>query len=69
MILGQVSWLDIFVFLLFLAPQLIIHLGFFPTLFCALKALPFLRKILPIAITLQEILFMGFGADNCIANG
>jgi len=43
MILGQVSWLDCFIFLVFLAPQLIIHVGFFPTLFCGLKALPFLR--------------------------
>ena len=43
MILGQISWLDCFVFLVFLAPQLIIHVGFFPTLFCGLRALPFLR--------------------------
>jgi hypothetical protein len=56
MILGQVSWLDIFVFLLFLVPQLMFHVGFFPTLFCALKALPFLRKTLAITIALQEIL-------------
>jgi hypothetical protein len=45
MILGQVSWLDCFVFLVFLAPQLIIHVGFFPTLFCGLKALPFLGML------------------------
>jgi len=46
MILGQVSWLDCFVFLLFLAPQLIIQVGFFRTLTCGLQALPFLRKTL-----------------------
>jgi hypothetical protein len=45
MILGQVSWLDCFVFLIFLAPQLIIHVGFFATLSCGLQALPFLRKL------------------------
>jgi len=45
MILGQVSWLDCFIFLVFLAPQLIIHVGFFPTLFCGLKALPFLGML------------------------
>ncbi|TVY83874.1 Monoterpene epsilon-lactone hydrolase [Lachnellula suecica] len=44
MLLGQVSWLDCFVFLVFLAPQLIIHVGFFPTLLCGLRALPFLCK-------------------------
>lgn len=43
MILGQVSWLDCLVFLIFLAPQLIFRVGFFPTLFCGLRALPFLR--------------------------
>ncbi|KAH8589274.1 Arylacetamide deacetylase-like protein [Bisporella sp. PMI_857] len=42
MILGQVSWLDCFVFLIFLAPQLIYHVGFFSTLFCGIAALPFL---------------------------
>ncbi|CAG8973002.1 hypothetical protein HYALB_00007849 [Hymenoscyphus albidus] len=47
MILGQVSWLDCFVFLIFLAPQLILRVGFFPTLFCGLRALPFLLIKLP----------------------
>lgn len=45
MILGQVSWLDCLMFLLFLAPQLIYHVGFFRTLDCGLKALPFLRML------------------------
>jgi len=43
MILAQISWLDCLVFLLFLAPQLIFQIGFFRTLSCGLKALPFLR--------------------------
>jgi len=43
MILGQVSWLDCIVFLIFLAPQLIIQVGFFRTMSCGLQALPFLR--------------------------
>jgi hypothetical protein len=42
MILGQVSYLDIIAFLLFLAPQLLLHVGFFGTLACGLRALPFL---------------------------
>ncbi|KAG9237152.1 Arylacetamide deacetylase-like protein [Amylocarpus encephaloides] len=51
MILGQVSWLDCFVFLVFLAPQLIWNAGFFSTLFCGIQALPFLCKIFCFAIT------------------
>ncbi|KAL2064715.1 hypothetical protein VTL71DRAFT_3853 [Oculimacula yallundae] len=56
MILGQVSWLDCFVFLLFLAPQLIIHVGFFPTLFCGIKALPFLFIRLPLNFLYERLL-------------
>ncbi len=44
MILGQVSYLDCFSFLGFLAPQLLIHVGFWQTFVCVLQALPFLRK-------------------------
>jgi hypothetical protein len=44
MILGQVSYLDIIVFLLFLAPQLLIQVGLFGTLACGLRALPFLSR-------------------------
>lgn len=43
MILGPISLVDCGVFLIFLAPQLIWHAGFFLTLFTGLKALPFLR--------------------------
>ncbi|KUJ19072.1 alpha/beta-hydrolase [Mollisia scopiformis] len=56
MILGQVSWLDCFVFLIFLAPQLIWHVGFFPTLFCGLQALPFLVIKLPLSLLYERLL-------------
>ncbi|KAE9367900.1 alpha/beta-hydrolase [Stipitochalara longipes BDJ] len=56
MILGQVSWLDCFVFLIFLAPQLVIHVGFFPTLFCGLRALPFLLLRLPLTFIYERLL-------------
>ncbi|KAI1041961.1 hypothetical protein LB505_009690 [Fusarium chuoi] len=44
MILGPISLVDCGVFLIFLAPQLIWHAGFFLTLFTGLRALPFLRS-------------------------
>lgn len=47
MILGQVSYLDCVVFLIFLAPQLLYHVGLFGTLSCAIRALPFLSMFLP----------------------
>lgn len=43
MILGQISWADCFVFVLFLIPQLLLHVGLFETAACGIKALPFLR--------------------------
>lgn len=46
MILGQIAWVDCIAFLIFLTPQLIIHIGFFTTASCGIKALPFLRKLL-----------------------
>ncbi|RAL63652.1 hypothetical protein DID88_003695 [Monilinia fructigena] len=49
MLLGQVSWLDIAVFLFFLAPQLIIHVGLLQTVSCGLQALPFLIIKLPLS--------------------
>jgi hypothetical protein len=42
MILGHVSYLDCIVFLVLLAPQLIINVGFVDTFVCAIRALPFL---------------------------
>ncbi|TVY45392.1 hypothetical protein LOCC1_G006350 [Lachnellula occidentalis] len=54
MILGQVSWLDCFVFLIFLAPQLILRVGLFPTLFCGLRALPFLLIKLPLSFIYER---------------
>lgn len=56
MILGQVSWLDCFVFLVFLAPQLIFNVGFFPTLFCGIRALPFLVIKLPLKLFHERLL-------------
>lgn len=51
MILGQISWADCFAFLLFLAPQLIIHVGLLTTAICGIKALPFLGTLKAIALT------------------
>lgn len=47
MILSQVSSLDIIVFLLILTPQLLIHVGLWPTIKCAASALPFFRQCPP----------------------
>ena len=44
MLLGPVSYLDCFVFCLFLAPQLVWQVGFFETTYCVLQALPFFCK-------------------------
>ncbi|KAK4249632.1 monoterpene epsilon-lactone hydrolase [Corynascus novoguineensis] len=48
--LGPVSYLDCIVFCVFLAPQLVLQAGFFETVWCALKALPFLLAKLPAAV-------------------
>ncbi|KAM0701776.1 hypothetical protein Q7P35_010685 [Cladosporium inversicolor] len=45
MILDQVAWSDCIIFLVFLAPQLIIHVGLIETAICGIKALPFLVKM------------------------
>lgn len=44
MILDQIAWSDCFVFLIFLAPQLVLRVGFINTVACILKALPHLRR-------------------------
>ncbi|KAF2456569.1 Alpha/Beta hydrolase protein, partial [Lineolata rhizophorae] len=44
MILGPVSYIDCLVFLVFLAPQLVIHVGLWTTATWVLQALPFLRE-------------------------
>lgn len=51
MILGPISGLDCLVFLVLLAPQLIINVGFFPTLICAFQALPFICMFICFIIT------------------
>jgi hypothetical protein len=47
MILGKIAYIDCAVFLIFLAPQLLLRVGFLETFICALKALPFLRLYIP----------------------
>ena len=44
MILGQISYLDCIVFLICLAPQLLIHVNIFELVFCVFTALPFFCK-------------------------
>lgn len=41
MILGQISYLDCLVFLLFLAPQLLLRVNIIELLICIVRALPF----------------------------
>lgn len=41
MILDQISYLDCVVFLIFLAPQLILHVNIFELLICIVQTLPF----------------------------
>lgn len=47
MILDQIQWVDIAVFLVFLAPCLLIDVGVIELLKCASKALPFLMFVMP----------------------
>ena len=44
MILGQISYLDCIVFLVFLAPQLLLRVNILELLACIIKALPFFCK-------------------------
>lgn len=45
MILGQISYLDCLVFLIVLAPQLLLHVNIIELLICVLKALPFVSEL------------------------
>ena len=45
MILSQISYLDCIVFVIFLAPQLLIHVGLWQTARWVLGALPFLGML------------------------
>jgi hypothetical protein len=47
MILDQIAWVDCFAFLVFLAPQLLLQVGFFQAVFCALKAAPHVGEYRP----------------------
>ncbi|KAF2426586.1 alpha/beta-hydrolase [Tothia fuscella] len=53
MILGQISYLDCIVFLVFLTPQLLLHAGFFRTAFWLLGALPSLPVPAVIRLPIQ----------------
>lgn len=47
MILNQISYLDCIVFLILLAPQLLLRVGLIETIICVLQALPFFRNSHP----------------------
>lgn len=47
LLLGPVSYLDCIVFCMFLAPQLVLNVGLYETIWCVLQALPFLFGELP----------------------
>lgn len=44
MILDQIAWVDIIVFLTFLVPQLLTDVAFTDLAICGIKALPFLGR-------------------------
>ncbi|KAG8628963.1 hypothetical protein KVT40_002828 [Elsinoe batatas] len=54
MILTQISFLDCFAFLVFLAPQLLLQVGLVGTISCALQALPFLVIVMPYQLILER---------------
>ncbi|KAK4623842.1 Putative steryl acetyl hydrolase mug81 [Fulvia fulva] len=56
MILSQIAWVDCIAFLIFLAPQLLIHVGIFTTLACGIKALPFLGFRMPLELIRERYL-------------
>ncbi|KAI1085767.1 alpha/beta-hydrolase [Whalleya microplaca] len=56
MILGPVSYLDCFVFCVFLAPQLLIHVGLLETVAVVLQCLPFLLFELPFQFVRERYL-------------
>lgn len=45
MILGQISYLDCIVFLVFLTPQLLLNVNIFALAVCIGKAVPFICKL------------------------
>ncbi|KAK9414142.1 putative Alpha/Beta hydrolase protein [Seiridium unicorne] len=56
MILGPISYLDCFIFCIFLAPQLLLRVGLFETLGVALQCLPFLLFQLPFEFLRERFL-------------
>ena len=68
--LGAVSYLDCLVFLLFLAPQLLWHVGLFGTVEVALRAVPFLRKWFFSYFPLMGLLVgLHVVSRRCVADG
>ncbi|KAI3336463.1 Alpha/Beta hydrolase protein [Xylariaceae sp. AK1471] len=57
MILGPVSYLDCIVFCIFLAPQLLIHVGIFETISVVLQCLPFVLLELPYSFVRERYFF------------
>ncbi|KAK3676129.1 hypothetical protein LTR78_003879 [Recurvomyces mirabilis] len=68
MILSQIAWVDCFAFLIFLAPQLLIHAGIIETLSCALKALPHLLFVLPIQLIRERYLTPRYQRSRFVQN-
>ncbi|KAI0816271.1 Alpha/Beta hydrolase protein [Xylaria sp. FL0064] len=56
MIFGPISYLDCIVFCIFLAPQLVIHVGLFDTISVVLQCLPFLLLELPYSFIRERYL-------------
>ncbi|CAZ85417.1 unnamed protein product [Tuber melanosporum] len=56
MLLGQVSWLDILVFVVFLTWRLLRDVGIYGTVICAIQALPFLCWRMPTDIIKERYL-------------
>ncbi|KAI1417788.1 Arylacetamide deacetylase-like protein [Hypoxylon sp. FL1857] len=63
MVLGPVSYLDCVVFCVFLAPQLIIHVGLLETVLVVLQCLPFLLFELPFQF-IRERYLVGYNKQS-----
>lgn len=55
MILGQISYLDCLVFLIVLAPQLLLHVNIIELVLCVSKALPFVCKSWPSSLHRSDL--------------
>ncbi|TKA82792.1 hypothetical protein B0A55_01772 [Friedmanniomyces simplex] len=59
MILSQIAWIDCLAFLLFLAPQLLLHVNILDLAICASKAIPHLLLTLPYQLLRERYLTSG----------